>query len=305
MLKVALKFINGRGFTLIEMLAVMAIVAVLAGIVAVSVTGSGQTSRDTQVQEDANTAMSSVTQYFDDQGATEVFEAKTVDVLAKTDIEQETSNQWPENFITDAYDTAFEATTVGGTATNITATVNQITFLDSTGKTALIEDGDIPNEVRLFISSNNVGTEFTAGDDDGTTATLNSTTTSVTNVTIDLIDYNLDYSATDLKLTITLTSDSSSVGTLTLFTVQDLLEDFNALDVDTLDDGGYVTSGMDSGSATSTDNKYPNYLWLLEKDVAVGSTGTVNSGNMSVYLLLSVIESTTADKFNLVFQRLV
>ena len=305
MLKAIIKFINTRGFTLVELLAVMAIIAVLAGIVAISTTGSGQTSRDTQVLEDANTTMSSVTDYFDDQAATEVFESKTVDVLGITDIEQQTSKQWPESFITDVYGTAFEATKVSGTATNITATVNSLTFLGTTGKAALVEGGDLPHQVLLAISSNNDGSEFTASDDDGTTATLNSSSTSATAVTIDGTDYNLDYSATNLKLTIDLNSDSSEVGTLTLFTLKDLLEDFNALNVETLDDGGYSTAIPESGFATSTDNKYPNYLWLLQKDVAVSSTGTVNSRKISVYLLLSVVESTTASKFILTFQRIV
>ena len=305
MLKAIIKFINARGFTLVELLAVMAILAVLGGVVAVSVTGTSQTSRDAQVQEDANTIGSSVTDYFGDQPPTEVFETKKVDVLGKTDIEQKTSNQWPEDFITDVYKTAFEATKVNGTATNITATVNSVAFLDSKGETALVEGGDIPHEARIAISSNSAGSEFTAKDDNGTTATLNSANTAATAVTLDGTDYNLAYSSTDLKLTITLNSDGSAVGTLTLFAIKDLLEGFNALDVNTLDDGGYATAHMESGFATSTDNKYPNYLWLLEKDVAVGSTGKVNSRNISVYLLLSVVESSTAKKFDLIFQRLV
>ena len=44
-----------KGFTLVELLAVMAIIAVLAGVVSVAVSGASQTSRDTQVKQDAST----------------------------------------------------------------------------------------------------------------------------------------------------------------------------------------------------------------------------------------------------------
>ena len=77
-----------QGFTLIELLAVMAIIAVLASIVSVSVSGSGQTSRDVQVQEDANSAGSAVADFFDDQPITEVFKRQTVTVLSTPDIKQ-------------------------------------------------------------------------------------------------------------------------------------------------------------------------------------------------------------------------
>ena len=65
---------GNKGFTLIELLAVMAIVGVLAAIVSVAVSGTGQTSRDTQVQEDANSAGNAVADFFDDQPVTELLE---------------------------------------------------------------------------------------------------------------------------------------------------------------------------------------------------------------------------------------
>ena len=45
----------------------MAIVGTLAGIVATQVSGSGDTSRDVQTQQDATTVGTSVADYFSDQ----------------------------------------------------------------------------------------------------------------------------------------------------------------------------------------------------------------------------------------------
>ncbi len=56
-----------KGFTLIELLAVMAIVAVLAGIISVSVSGSGETSRDTQTVQDGTTIETSQADFFGNQ----------------------------------------------------------------------------------------------------------------------------------------------------------------------------------------------------------------------------------------------
>ncbi len=58
---------NNKGFTLIELLAVMAIVAVLAGIVSTQVSGSGDTSKDVQTQQDATTVETAVADIFSDQ----------------------------------------------------------------------------------------------------------------------------------------------------------------------------------------------------------------------------------------------
>ena len=98
---------NQMGFTLIELLAVMAIVAVLAGIVAVSVSGSGETSRDAQIQQDANTVETSASDFFSDQGGAELLTPKTVTVFNVGGIEQITSSRWPENYISEVYPDLF------------------------------------------------------------------------------------------------------------------------------------------------------------------------------------------------------
>jgi len=85
-----------KAFTLIELLAVMAIVSVLAGIVAVAVGGAGETSRDTRTKQDANTVEAAAADYFSAQEGAEVLRPLTVDVLGDTGITQKTSSRWPE-----------------------------------------------------------------------------------------------------------------------------------------------------------------------------------------------------------------
>ena len=99
------------GFTLIELLAVMAIVAVLAGIVAVAVSGTGSTSRDTQTQEDGNSTGTSVANFFSAEGGAEFFEEQTPSLLSVTGTTSGTetisSSNWPEDFVTDTYSEEF------------------------------------------------------------------------------------------------------------------------------------------------------------------------------------------------------
>ena len=283
-----------KGFTLIELLAVMAIVAVLAGIVSVAVTGTGQTSRDTQVQEDANTTGSAVVDYFDDQPVTEALTAQDVTVLGLAATEEK-SNQWPEEFISSTYPTAFEDPSI--------VTVANITLLDTNGAVAINEDADVPSDVRETITVSSDGGTWTITDGT-TTVTLDGSTTSGT-LTVDSVGYTFTQDATTDVLTITLSSDGSSVGSLSPFTVDDLLEDFNALDSAALDNAGYSTTIPESGTATSTDNDYPNYLWLLEKDIATSSQDTVSSRNVSVYVLTQVEDPDNDGVFDLIFKRLV
>lgn len=98
---------NHKGFTLIELLAVMAIVSVLAGIISVSVAGSGQASRDTQTQQDGTSVESAVANFFGNQQGTKTRNPKVVEIFNQRDIKQVTSNKWPKKFITAAYPTVF------------------------------------------------------------------------------------------------------------------------------------------------------------------------------------------------------
>ena len=107
------------GFTLIELLAVMAIVAVLAGIVSVAVTGSGETSKDTQTKQDATTVDTAAGDFFADQVEAEVLTPKTVQVLGVSGIEQTTSSRWLEDNISAIYSNVFTTTVTGCTVSSL------------------------------------------------------------------------------------------------------------------------------------------------------------------------------------------
>ena len=103
----------------------MAIVAVLAGIISVSVAGTGQTSRDTQSRQDATSVESALAGYLGSRDGVEVLVPKVTTVLGRIEVRQVISVNWPENFISDTYSKVFpegEITTVGS-----------VTFLDSDG----------------------------------------------------------------------------------------------------------------------------------------------------------------------------
>ena len=103
----------------------MAIVAVLAGIISVSVSGSGQTSRDTQSRQDATSVESALADYVGSRGSVEVLIPKVATVLGRIEVTQELSSNWPENFISDTYSKVFPEGEI--------TTVSSVTFLNSDG----------------------------------------------------------------------------------------------------------------------------------------------------------------------------
>ena len=307
-----------KGFTLIELLAVMAIVGVLAAIVSVAVSGTGQTSRDTQVQEDGNSAGNAVADFFDDQPVTEILDTLKVTVKTEattfTGVTQTISSKFPEIFLTDVYFDLFHVT-VEGTTTISPApdiTVNAIEFFDSKGGGMVGITREVWNvAVPVKITANADYTEWTIRRS-LTEIILDS---SDIDQTLDIgdITYYFELNTTNKVVTVTLGdflagAETSTVGNAHVFKVDDLLKDFNAVDWDALDDGGFSTTipeSVDAESAITDTVFYPQYLWLMEKDIEKGSTGQINSRNVSVFVLTQVIADTTnTDKYNLTFRRL-
>ncbi|MCH8898177.1 MAG: type II secretion system protein [Chloroflexi bacterium] len=313
MVKAIFKRVSSSGFTLIELLAVMSIVATLAAIVSVAVTGSGQTSRDTQVREDGNSARNAVADFFDDQPVTELFESLKVTVKTEAttfaDVTEQISNKFPELFITDLYFDVFHVTVEGTTTVSPapTITVNAIKFFDKDGGGMVATDSAIPADVTAntdysewTILRSGVSIVLNADDIDKTMEIGNTT-------------YYFELDTTNKIVTVTLGAflagaETSTVGTATVFEVDDLLTAFNALDWHSLDEGGFSTTIPESVNAVSTITEtvsYPQYLWLLEKSEEKGSTGKVNSRDLAVFVLTEVIADTTnTTQFNLNFRRL-
>ena len=117
-----------RGFTLLELLAVMAIISVLATITATSTVGLGDQSRDTTAAQDGTTTQTTAGSFFSDRGVafltlTEVvLTTKTTFVPPvgetppsfadplTTAVRQVTSSRWPELAITEKYPDVFNTT---------------------------------------------------------------------------------------------------------------------------------------------------------------------------------------------------
>lgn len=206
------------GFTLIELLAVMAIVAVLAGIVAVAVSGTGETSRDTQTKQDATTVESAAADFFADQEEAEVLSPKTVQVLGISGIKQVTSSRWPEGPISDRYSIVFTTTVTGGTVNGL----------------------------------------------------------------------------------LLLTGDDST----TPITPKQLLENFNAIDFDTLIADGFLAVEPD-GATELSDNTYDNYLWLLQRTTASGGSSEGAERQVAVFKLVSVQKIENSNQVDLTYVQVV
>ena len=126
---------NQRGFTLLELLAVMAIVAVLAGIVTTTVSGTREPSRDAQAIQDSTTVGSAAVDYFSDQdGAETIIPADPAVLNISPKVVQKISSRWPEDFVTSIYRDVFPP--------DAATTVTEIAFLDEDGSilSTVVED---------------------------------------------------------------------------------------------------------------------------------------------------------------------
>ncbi len=103
------KGIWSRGFTLVELMVVMAILGVLAAVVVPAVSGTKQVGKDSQVKTDATNLQSAMGKY-----NTDANEAELVTVASQADIldtasPNKTSNRWSERPLSVAYAVEFPA----------------------------------------------------------------------------------------------------------------------------------------------------------------------------------------------------
>ena len=125
-----------RGFTLVELLTTMAILATLAAIVVPAVGGTAEASRRAQVQQVAATVQDAVNDFFLDQTKGELLSATLVGVTATINGDavasttQVVSSRWPEKFITERTEAADdviyfdEFPTAGHKTDNLVVNVN-------------------------------------------------------------------------------------------------------------------------------------------------------------------------------------
>lgn len=145
---------GSRGFTLVELLVVVAILGVLAAIVVPAVSGARQRSKDAQVTSDGSTFQSAVGQFNQNQAIRENITSTTPAFLGATP-SVKISSRWPEAAVTTTY--ALEFPGVAGVAAG---TVSQLILKDlddSTITTSSFPTNFTALDVSALASAGNIG----------------------------------------------------------------------------------------------------------------------------------------------------
>ena len=122
-----------KGFTLVELMVVMAIMAILSAVVIPAVSGTSEVSKNSQVTNDAGLINTADSDFYGDQTGVEVITTETVNIIntgsgnrtTETKVlpgiavidgfaAQRISTRWPEVMLTDVYGTEFPADNVTG-----------------------------------------------------------------------------------------------------------------------------------------------------------------------------------------------
>ena len=96
----------------------------------------------------------------------------------------------------------------------------------------------------------------------------------------------------------------SETGTVSSLTFEELLTNYNAIDIDRLFDSGFLSTIPDSG-AQLTDDTYSNYLWLLQKTTASGGSSKGAARQIAVFKLVSIEKNETNNLVGLTYLQLI
>ncbi len=128
-----------KGFTLVELMVVMGILAVLSSIVFTAVSGTSEVAGNSQVKQDASTINTAITDYYADRTGAEIFTTNTTTILSANtttkDVAQKISSRWPENYLAETYLAEFPLSA----ATDGQAVSGTLSFTDSNGTTITAE----------------------------------------------------------------------------------------------------------------------------------------------------------------------
>lgn len=229
---------NGRaqaGFSLLELVAVMAILAILVAIVMPSATNMQQASVRSQVQGDSQQVRNAAADFFKDQQESEVRTPHSVTVTAADDgvagslssTQQVVSSKWPEVFITE--DTA--------TVPDLTGTRSQNARYSDVFPTSTSDTHGVVVKVAMETENGRLSVDGDGG----------------------------------------------------------LLDDYTAIDLETLIDEGYLADRPEAedrkGDAgvllDREDLEVPNFLWLFKKE---GSSGGQNDMRQVAVFQLANLE---------------
>jgi prepilin-type N-terminal cleavage/methylation domain-containing protein len=131
-----------KGFTLVELMVVMAIIAILSSIVLPAVTGTKQTSQNSQVMQDATSVEDAVNNFNAQANVAAGVSTDNTSVFGETTA-QVVSSKWPELAITTTYSTEFPAS--AGEQAN---TVEALNFQALNGST--IFSGNVTGFVAVY-----------------------------------------------------------------------------------------------------------------------------------------------------------
>lgn len=106
---------------------------------------------------------------------------------------------------------------------------------------------------------------------------------------------------TSTVFSVTFITESGTISTITL---QDLLTKFNAIDFNALIDGNFMAVEPD-GATQLTENRYNNYLWLLEKTTASGGSSEGAARQVAVFKLVAVEKNEVDNFVDLTYLQLV